>query len=100
MKISKFLEQRANQYVYSIMSHRLMHLRYDDCEIELKHCPICKGEATLELENPIDSECNYITAHIECKTCGLQTRSVTVDGYYGDDHKINDVIHYWNDRVE
>ena len=99
MLISEVLKEKANQYgEWTNMRSRILALRYKDCELILKRCPICGKIAKLKIGNPSDGYCNYFTAHIECSNCGLRTTSKTVDGYYGDEHTINDVIDLWNNR--
>lgn len=99
MLISELLQKEANKYgEWSNIRSRILELRYKNCELVLKGCPICGKDAELKINNHLDGNCNYFTAHIQCSCCGLRTVSKTVDGYYGDKHIINDVIDLWNNR--
>ena len=94
--INKYLDKHygENSQIHSLFSD----IKYDDCELSLRVCPICGGTAKLILRPHSDGYCSSIVASIACSNCGLRTDDRCVDGYYGDTHIVNDIIGYWNHR--
>ena len=89
MKISEAIKWSYSPYVSK-------SFRYDDEEIVLSKCPRCNEKAKLVFSYQQDGNCTYNTAYIKCTNCKIRTEARTIDGYYGDESKINDVIKDWN----
>ena len=52
-------------------------------KFELEPCPLCDGEAVLEISQDSDGQLSPRVARIECTECGCSTRKYYIDGYYG-----------------
>lgn len=89
MKISDIINNSCSHYI-------AYRLRYEDEEVTLSKCPRCNGEAKIVFSSERDSNCSYNTAYVKCIACKVRTESRTIDGYYGDESTINDVIKDWN----
>ena len=68
-------------------------------KFELESCPLCDGEAVLEISQDSDGQLSPRVARIECTECGCSTRKYYIDGYYGSKDTIADCVENWNERV-
>lgn len=66
--------------------------------IYLKNCPCCGGDAELQKSIRPDGGCHYHVVFIKCTKCGMQTRELISDGYYGEWHTPEEAAELWNRR--
>ena len=85
---------------------KVTRVEIDGKEVEIKKCPCCGGEAELK----VNTEKDVIThwgAYIKCKSCGLRTSFLEVDGYmmfsYERENKLEELVKLsletWNRRT-
>lgn len=63
----------------------------------LRPCPCCGGKAEVKELFKTDGHCGYNVVYVECSRCGLRTRELDVDGYYGGErHTPEEAAELWN----
>lgn len=66
----------------------------------LKSCLCCGGKAEVKEQSRPDGYCSYNVVYIECSRCGLRTKELDTDGYYGGErHTPEEAAELWNKRV-
>lgn len=81
-----------------VKKYKYTGVMFRDVEIQLKDCPFCGGEAELRFAERLSPPCHYTVAAVHCTNCRAQMSERTVDGFYGDESTVNDVIDDWNNR--
>ena len=66
----------------------------------LKSCPCCGGKAEVKEQSIPDGYCSYNVVYIECIRCGIRTKELDTDAYYGGErHTPEEAAELWNKRV-
>lgn len=66
----------------------------------LKPCPCCGCKAEVKEQSRPDGYCSYNVVYIECSRCGLRTKELDTDGYYGGErYTPEEAAELWNKRV-
>lgn len=65
----------------------------------LRSCPCCGGKAEVREQSRPDGYCSYNVLFVECGRCGLKTKELIMDDYYGEHHTPEKSAELWNRRV-
>lgn len=65
----------------------------------LKSCPCCGGKAEVKEQSRPDGYCSYNVLYIKCNRCGLKSKELITDGYYGERHTPEEAGDLWNHRM-